>query len=141
MHPILLAMQEIDELHATIAGAKESRNNETKSSAGDKYETGRAMVQMEIEKNQAQLAQTEKLRNSLSTIHPKITSSQVEFGSVVVTNCGNYFFAIPFGKLEINELLVFVLSLGSPIGKAMAGKTVGEKIVFQGKAIEITDVF
>jgi len=45
-----------------IESAKESRDNDTKSSAGDKFETGREMMQMEIDKNETQLRKALKLK-------------------------------------------------------------------------------
>ncbi len=50
----------IEILKEEIESTKESRNNDTKSSAGDKYETGRAMMQIELDKNEAQLNKTVK---------------------------------------------------------------------------------
>jgi sortase (surface protein transpeptidase) len=44
--------QRIETAQRAIAIAQASANEETKSSAGDKYETGRAMAQLEIEKIQ-----------------------------------------------------------------------------------------
>ena len=58
------------------ASLQESLNSETKSSAGDKHETGRAMVQLEQEKLGQQLQEIEKNDPSLKTsghrrINPK----------------------------------------------------------------------
>ncbi|MFV0591931.1 MAG: hypothetical protein ACK5M7_11150 [Draconibacterium sp.] len=100
----------------------EARNNEEKSTVGDKYETGRAMVQMELEKSQAQLVQTENMKTALSKIDPNKKFTTVEFGSAVKTNQGNYFFSIAYGKVEIENEAVFCLSPVSPIGKTLAGK-------------------
>ena len=71
---------------------QESLDSETKSSAGDKYETGRAMVQIELEKNQAQYNKFLKLKNELKQIDPIVIKSKIEYGSIVVTNNGNFFF-------------------------------------------------
>jgi len=132
--------KKIQLLNDAINAAKESRDNETKSSVGDKYETGRAMVQMELEKSQAQLVQTENLKASLSRIDPNKLFTTVEFGSLVKTNQGIYFFLIAFGKIVIENENVFCLSPVSPIGKVLAGKTVGDKVMFQGKDIEIQSI-
>ena len=51
-----------------IESAKESRDNETKSSVGDKYETGRTLMQQEVEKNRVQLNKTELLKQELQKI-------------------------------------------------------------------------
>lgn len=132
--------QQIESLKSTIKSAKESRDNETKSSVGDKYETGRAMVQMELEKNRVQLNKTLQLKNHLSQINPKKQYNTVEFGSLVLTNNGNYFISIGIGKIEIENESFFCISLASPIGKTLQHKSVGEKINFQGKEITIMEI-
>ena len=130
----------IELLQQSIAAAKESRDNETKSSVGDKYETGRAMVQMEIEKNQAQLNKTEAFKNDLKKINTNEQYEKIGFGSVVITSQGLYFISIPFGKIETGGNSVICISLASPIGQILAGKSVGDRVNFQGKEIEIKEV-
>jgi len=137
---IRLLDEKIEFINQSITAAKESRDNETKSSVGDKYETGRAMVQMELEKHQAQRAQTENLKNALSRIKPGEKCSSVEFGSFVSTPTGNYFFSIPFGKIEVAGETVFCLSLASPLGKMLAGKSEGARLSFQGKELVIRSI-
>jgi len=132
--------EKTDLLVQTIKAAKESRDNETKSSVGDKYETGRAMVQMELEKSQAQLAQTENLKTSLSRIDPNSKFTSVEFGSLVVTSQGTYFFSIAHGKIVLDKEVIFCLSPVSPVRKLLAGKKAGDKVQFQGKEIKIIRV-
>ena len=51
-----------------IEEAQNAANAETKSSAGDKYETTRAMMQIEIENCSKQLAESQKLHNTLKQI-------------------------------------------------------------------------
>lgn len=70
--------------------AIEARDNDSKSSVGDKYETNRAMMQIELEKNNRQLAQYLKQKKELSDIDINKTFDKVEFGSLVLTNQGNY---------------------------------------------------
>ena len=130
----------IEIIQRAISDAKESRDNETKSSVGDKYETGRAMIQMEIEKNQAQLNKTEAFKNSLTTIDSNIQVRNVTFGSLVLTSQGLYFFALPYGKIEVEGTPVFCLSLASPIGQAVAGKSTGESVVFHGRELKILEL-
>jgi len=55
--------QRIDAAKKAIGEAQASANEETKSSAGDKYETGRAMMQLAIEQNSTQLAKKYFLRS------------------------------------------------------------------------------
>ena len=60
--------QKIDEAKSSISAAKESRDNETKSSVGDKYETGRAMAQIELDKLYEQLEKSIKMKYVLDQI-------------------------------------------------------------------------
>ena len=46
----IILNEKISNLNKDINSLKESQKNDTKSSMGDKYETGRAMIQLELEK-------------------------------------------------------------------------------------------
>lgn len=127
-------------LNKQIDDAKESRNNDTKSSAGDKFETGREMAQIELNKLELQKNKTQKLHKELSRMPIQKTFDKVEFGSLVFSNKGNYFISFGFGKIIIEDLEVFALSAGSPIGLALLNKKAGEKVQFQGREIVITSI-
>lgn len=132
--------EKIDSLTVDIASTIEARNNDTKSSAGDKFETGRQMMQMELDKNEAQLNKTIKNKHDLSQIDTMCTFSKVEFGSLVRTNSGMYFISLALGKVTIKDQDVYCISLASPIGQAMMHKYEKENIDFQGKQIEILQI-
>jgi transcription elongation GreA/GreB family factor len=106
---------------AAIAASQESANNETKSSSGDKYETGRAMMQLEIEKDSAQLAESLKMQRALDLIRIDNTPATVQPGSLVSTNQGSFFVAVGVGKLAVDDKTYFVISPSSPIGVKMLG--------------------
>ena len=127
-------------LRQVIASAKESRDNETKSSAGDKYETGRAMVQMEIEKNNAQLNSILHLKNELSKIDIQKKYDQAEFGSLLHSNQGNYFLSIGFGKIVIAEEVYYCISISSPIGQILHQKQEGDSFEFQGRKHQVSNI-
>ena len=121
--------------------ALETRDSETKSNVGDKFETTREMMQLEIEKNLVQLHKFEILKNELSKIDVYKTHNKVEYGSMVITSENKYFISIGLGKIEIENDAVYCISLNSPIGKILNNKKAGEKVNFQGKAITITNIF
>ncbi|WP_372775905.1 hypothetical protein [Mangrovibacterium sp.] len=125
----------------SIQSAKESRDNDTKSSAGDKYETGREMIQQEMDKQSAQLAKNRALKNDLARINPANVFTQAGFGSVVICNSGCYFLSIPFGKIELAGSNYFCLSLASPIGQLLLGKKAGDVLDFNGQKVELKEVF
>lgn len=129
--------ENIKTLQTAITSAKESRDSNTKSSVGDKYETNRAMMHIEIEKNEAQLSQNLKLKQSLSEIDVNKTDDCVGFGSLIITDNGNYFISIGFGMLKLGGNKYFAISMSSPIGNAFIGKKVGNSINFRGKNIII----
>jgi hypothetical protein len=129
--------QNIAETEQAIASAKESRDNESKSSAGDKYETGRAMMQIELENNGRQLEKTRLAKQDLLQLDLLVAHSVVGLGSLIYTNEGTYFISIGFGKLELVEQPYYAISLASPIGQALKNAKVGDRVSFQGKVLEV----
>ncbi len=69
----------------TIAEIQESLTSETKSSAGDKHETGRAMLQLEREKAGHQLVEIEKQKQILQKINVEAKHQKAALGSVIKT--------------------------------------------------------
>ncbi|NQU87687.1 MAG: 3-oxoacyl-ACP synthase [Mariniphaga sp.] len=126
---------------SAIESAKESRDSDTKSSAGDKYETSRAMMQIEIEKNEVQLSKIINLKNDLSLIDTQKEYTKVEFGSLVKTNQGTCFISIGMGKVTVDVQSIFAISIASPIGKLLLDKVVGDIILFQGREFVIKEIF
>lgn len=125
---------------ASIASAKESRDNDTKSSAGDKYETGRAMMQQEMDKSEAQLAKAYLLKKTMALINPLTECIKVELGSLVFTNLGVYFISIGLGQIDVGKEKIYSVSLVSPIGKFLHQKKTGEQATFQGRIFIIEHI-
>jgi len=132
--------RKIEVISAAIASAKDSRNNDTKSSAGDKYETGREMMQIEIEKNEVLLNQTAKQRKELARINVSEEFNKVAFGSLVVTDKGTYFISIGIGKIQIDDQICYAISLASPIGALLKDKMLGDEVSFQGRSFVIKGI-
>ena len=124
----------------TINEIQESLTSETKSSAGDKHETGRAMLQLEREKAGNQLAEIEKTKQLLSKVKTDTTSSNIGLGSVVYTTKANYFIAISAGEIKVDNETFFAISANTPIGQLLIGKVLKNEIVFRGQVSVITKV-
>lgn len=120
--------------------AQSSGNEETKSSAGDKYETGRAMAQLEIENNSAQLAEALKLKKVLEQINPDLETKRVQLGSLVLTSLGNYYIAISAGKLLVDGTEYYAISSASPIGVKLMKLRAGESFTFNQKSAVVEKV-
>lgn len=121
------------EIKKLIDEAQDAKNNETKSSAGDKYETAREVMQQDINLNLARLNELNKLKATLEHIAPAQTSTEVLPGSVVYTNNGNFYITISVGKLTVDGTSFFGISAASPIGSKLLGKEVGYSFELNGK--------
>jgi transcription elongation GreA/GreB family factor len=124
-----------------IASNQKALQSETKSSAGDKHETGRAIVQLEMEKASQQLASIDLMKEVLSKINPEKNSNIVQLGSVVITTLGNYFLSIGMGEIELKNIIYYAVSTSSPIGRILLGLKVGESSVFNEKEMEVLAIF
>jgi transcription elongation GreA/GreB family factor len=127
-------------IQKTIQEIQESLTSETKSSAGDKHETGRAMLQLEREKAGNQLAEIQKIKESFSKIDISKTSKTIGLGSLVYTSNANYFIAISAGELLVDDIKVYAISASTPIGQLLMGKTVGDEIDFRGQKFAVKAV-
>jgi transcription elongation GreA/GreB family factor len=120
--------------------AQEAANQEEKSSAGDKYETTRAMMQIEKDKNAKQLEETIKLKKALSQINPSSSSDTVSLGSLVLTDVGNFYISISVGKIKVKDIDYIALAPTSPLGGALMNKKVNETATFNGLVYKIIKV-
>jgi transcription elongation GreA/GreB family factor len=132
--------QRINNSLTAIKSAQESANTEVKSSAGDKHETGRAMAQLETEKNAIQLAESNKLKQVIGLINPNKENNKVELGALVITNNGNYYISVSIGKMMIGKEMYFGVSAVSPIGQALLNHLKSDEVIFNGRKFLIKDI-
>ena len=123
-----------------IQEAQASSNEETKSSAGDKYETGRAMAQLEIEKSAAQLAEAMKLKQTLEALAEKKPTENAQAGSLVMTDQGNFYLTIPAGQLIVDHKTYYAISVDSPIGARLLGLKLGSSFTLRDKTYRIEQI-
>jgi transcription elongation GreA/GreB family factor len=123
-----------------MQAAQESANEEGKSSAGDKYETGRAMAQIERNRYAQQYEAARQERAFLDKIDEKQKSNHVNLGALVVTSAGIFFVAVSVGLVNFEANQVMVISQQSPVGVLLFGKKVGEKFHFRGKENVIFEI-
>lgn len=135
LHTLLQA--KIVEAQQALIATQASLGNETKSTAGDKYETGRAMVQIELQKLAMQRDKIDQQIQLLTKVDPLKPCEKVEFGALVRTQKESYFIALGLGKVEFEGGLVYVISLDSPIGRALQDKKVGDRVNFQGRELQV----
>ena len=114
--------------------------SETKSSAGDKHETGRAMIQLEREKLGNQIREIELNYQRLNTVKDVKTSTIISLGSLIFTDKGNYYVAIAADSCEVNSKVFYCISSQSPIGKLLIGKKINESIMFNNIKSTILEI-
>lgn len=132
--------EKMESIQEAMAAARESRDADTKSSAGDKHETSRALAQIEMDKLEVQWNKMLVLEKELNSIDVDKKYEQVEVGSLVFTNHENYFISVGLGKIEMNGNTFYAISLASPVGAALKWKKVGDKVVFNGRELVIEGI-
>jgi transcription elongation GreA/GreB family factor len=130
----------LEVIQNTISDIQNSLQSETKSSAGDKHETGRAMLQLEREKAGHQLAEIQKLNEALHKINPESEHYSVALGSVVYSTQSNYFIAISAGEIEIEGDKFYAISPSTPMAKLLFSKEVGDQIQFRSSTFVISKI-
>lgn len=123
-----------------IRANQKALTSETKSSAGDKHETGRAMLQLEMEKASQQLHGITQMRETLAKINTTKQSEVAHLGSIIETNKANYFLSISAGLLSVEGKNYFAISVSSPIGKLLLGKVTGAIFSFNGDKVIIKNI-
>lgn len=128
-------------IEGVIASIVESLEDETKSSAGDKHETGRAMLQIDREQAGVQLKEIGKIQEALSKVDITIKSDYVRLGSVVHTSTNRFFLAISAGEIKVGGKPFYAIALGSPMGQLLLSKKEGDVVRFRENNITITSVY
>lgn len=121
-------------------GLKDDLENESKSSAGDKFETGREMINIEWNKLSVQLNEYERLGHILNRIEENNTSGNAVLGSVVITDAAKYFISIPAGEIKIGNEKYYAVGIKAPMAQLLMGKKAGDKFTFNGRQFTIKDI-
>ena len=99
--------------------AQKDSNSETKSSAGDKYETARAMAQLEKERHARRKASLEDMLNHFMRIGCVQANESIDEGALVTTNRGMYFVSVGLGLITFEDAQYSCLSVESPFGQEL----------------------
>ena len=114
----------------TLQAAIISRNSDTKSSAGDKFETSREMAQIEITKIEAEILKTQQFIQHLTT----------NIAQLVITDKSIFCITIAFGKLIVSGTEVFCISNSAPISKQLVNTEISANFEYRGVAYNILDI-
>ena len=130
--------QRIRTAETALEQAREASNDDTKSSAGDKYETSREMMQQDIDRNKRLLMDAQDNMRILKSVELHTEKfDRIKHGSLVETNQGWFYISVSAGHLLADGKDVFAISPASPIGKLLLEKKIGDVFSFNEKNYKI----
>ena len=132
--------KQMDELKQEVMSIQEEMGKETKSSAGDKFETAREMMNQERGRLEERMVLLRENSRAIEAMKELGELSKVGFGALVKTDAALFLMGAALGKVEVEQQSVFILSLNSPIGKAFEGKEAGEELQFMNKSYSIKSI-
>ena len=120
-------------------------SNHQKSSMGDKYETSRAMIHLEMEKisKRLQVLQTIRLTVNNEIQHSKIDKEEptIGLGSLVELNTGMVLILAPYGLLKTTNMDIMVISPKAPLATEMMGLKKGGEFRFNKRAYVVKNIY
>ena len=138
---VALLRERVDTARQAMEAAQESANNEGKSSAGDKYETGRAMSQIDRDRSAGQMDDAIQEMLKLQSMDAEKLYDEVSNGAVVLSGDTVYFIATGLGVIRHEGEKVVILSPRSPLSNLLRGKMKGDQVDFNGKIFPLSDIF
>ena len=123
-------LSKLSYLTTNLKQAIVSRNSDTKSSAGDKFETSREMAQIEIHKIENEILKTQQF----------ITDLASKASQLIITDKGAFLISIPFGKLMVSGTEVFCISNSAPITNQLVNTEISANFEFRGVTYNILDI-
>jgi hypothetical protein len=137
-----LLIDKIQFVQSDINQLRVDISSDSKSTAGDKHETSRAMAQLEMEKLGKQLLDYQKQLQTLKQfdLNPLTNNGSIQQGSLVQLSNGWYFLGLGIGKVELGEQTVFCISIQSPLGQQLLNKKIGQEILLPNMNLKIVEV-
>ena len=127
-HCRLYVEEKINLARQGISQSQQAASQEGKSSAGDKFETHRAMMHLELEGFISRLEVAEAMERVLLSILDTKPHDEVRLGALVETDRGHYYIAVSAPMMRIGEIDYRCISTEAPLYKALAGKRADELV-------------
>lgn len=125
----------------SVDTAQAAANDEGKSSAGDKYETSRAMSHLEKEMYAKQLAANKNELAALLSIDCIKLLPGIAPGAVIKCDGYSFFIAAGLGKITAGDETVYFLSPNAPLAIILYQKKRGDNILLNGRNSIILDIY
>ena len=138
---IAVIEQRVANSRMAMQQAQDAANEEEKSSAGDKYETSRAMNHLEKDMHARQLEANRQELALANSIDCDKLYKTVSTGCVVICETVSFFIAAGLGRISIKGKEIFLLSPNAPVALLMFNKKSGDHINFNNKVFLIRDIY
>lgn len=119
----------VNEGECHLSSLQDALASESKSTAGDKHETGRAMIHQEMHQVNGTLQRSRAALQELTRMQSSSeTPLRVTSGVLVETNGPWVLVGLPFGKLDVEGTLVLGVSSEAPLAKSWSGAELGDEV-------------
>jgi hypothetical protein len=127
----------LEDLQKNLDDLNAALEEEGKSTAGDKHETGRAMVHQEMENLNGEIQDLQMKQNTL--LHLEETDSSVIMQGSLVKAGGLYIYiAAAIGKIKTTNGEAMVISQASPLGHLLLGKKKANRFPLTERHLQLT---
>jgi transcription elongation GreA/GreB family factor len=105
----------------------------------------RSLIQRNLAEMLSQLEALERMAGMASMagearVAPADSPDRIGFGSLVETGSGWVLVGISLGDVDFQGLSIRTASLASPLGAALRGRRLGDRIPWRGGQLEITRI-
>ncbi len=130
---------EIKGLEVQLDALQEANHNATKSSAGDKYETERELLNQSRGVLENQLHRLIRLESQIRTLKIE-TNERVVPGALVKLDMGMIWVSVAFGKVSYHGIDYQLVSADAPLVQAITGLGKGDSGHFNGNKVAIREI-
>ena len=128
----------VSEVESHLSSLQDALTSEAKSTAGDKHETGRAMIHQEMRRVNDTLQRSQYALDELTRLRQvSVTPIRVAAGVLVETTGPWVLVGLPLGKLSLEEGLVLGVSPEAPLAQAWHGAKVGDEVRLGSSTLQI----
>ncbi|MCB9195148.1 MAG: hypothetical protein H6598_02900 [Flavobacteriales bacterium] len=135
-----LLIDKISSLKEALYEVQEGANDDTKSTAGDKHETSRAMAQIEVERLSQQLELQLQQFTLLQSL-PTGRSTEIERGAYIKTDKGDFYLGVGLGSVNYDGIKVMTLGMNAPLSILLIEKKINDTVSLNGNQYHILGIF
>jgi hypothetical protein len=132
----------IQSLSEDLKALQQTNADNQKSSVGDKHDTEREMVAQEMDTLIGRIEQERQFITLIDSFMVRQTSpTQAQSGAIIQTDRATFLLGIPIGKVLLASGPVMGISLQSPIGQNLLGKTAGVLLSVGAQQYHISAIY